>query len=475
MWEQTRCRTRREMDEGPIKRGRLRLSAHMEHVRPFYVMEVMRRANELSANGFDVCHLEVGQPSTSAPQPVRDEAARLLRQNALLGYTSALGVMELREKIAAHYAEHFPSQSGQGVMADNICITTGSSGGFVLLFSALFQPGDTVGLAAATYPCYRNTLKTLGCNVVSIPLDSTFRVTAEAVEQVLSLHNAQNGTTDSSQGPIRGLILSSPSNPTGAVIDQGELARIYASCVKYDVFFVCDEIYQGIYYGDEPEVSAVEHVIEGGQCAVVNSMSKRFSMPGYRLGWMVLPKELMHIMERLQQNLYINPPTLSQVASVRLWDPESTRELEAHTQRYAQNRIIVLSALHRMSIHESSPAHGGFYVYVDLARFGVRAPPSQDNHEDEARAPIGQNGENGHHVAVCERKWRLTASQLCQRVLEETHVAVTPGVDFEDPESKLGEQRLRISFSRSTQEVKEGMRRFEKWWLDNNFHAECEP
>ena len=370
-------------------------------VPPFIVMDVLRAANEREAAGEQVLHLEVGQPGTPAPAAVR-AAAKAALADARLGYTDALGVRSLRARIARSYAELYD------VTLDprRVIVTTGSSGGFLLAFLASFEPGDRVALAAPGYPAYRNILSTLGVEPVLLPCDLAhrFQPTVELLDQVAP--------------PLDGLILASPSNPTGTKLGRAALSDLVDYCAARGVRLVSDEIYHGIAY-EAPAVSALELT---GEVIVINSFSKYYSMTGWRLGWMVLPEDLLRPVECLAQNLFISPPTLSQIAAEVAFD--CREELDGYVAAYARNRALLLEALPKAGFDRLAPADGAFYLYADVSRL---TNDSQD---------------------------------FCRRMLAETGVAITPGIDF-DPER--GHQFVRFSFAGLEAEMAQAAARLEAW------------
>ncbi len=375
--------------------------ARRGEISPFIVMDVMRAAHERAAAGEDVLHLEVGQPGTSAPRAVLDAAKRAL-DGERLGYTVAVGIPPLRARIAQHYREAY----GVQVDPDRIMITPGSSGGFLLSFLAAFDPGDRVALAAPGYPCYRNILSVLGNEPVLLPVgpEERFQPTPESLEAVA--------------GPLHGLIVASPSNPTGTMLDRPALQRLIDYCAERGIRFISDEIYHGISYGQRA-VSALE---VSDAPVVINSFSKYFSMTGWRLGWMVLPDDLSRAIERLAQNLFISAPTLSQFAALAAFD--CREELDGHVAFYARNRDLLLQELPEAGFDRLAPADGAFYVYAEVSRL-----------TDDSEA-------------------------FCRRMLAETGVAITPGVDF-DPER--GHRYVRFSFAGAEADVAEAAARLRRW------------
>lgn len=367
---------------------------------PFIVMDVMRAANELAAAGEDVLHLEVGQPGTPAPQKVIAAAQRAL-QEELLGYTDAFGVPELRQRIAQHYTDFY----GVAVDPSRVVVTTGSSGGFLLAFLSAFEPGDRVALAAPGYPAYRNILTALG--VEPVLLETTAADRFQPTPKLLQ-----------AAGDLDGLILASPSNPTGTMVGREDFEALVAWCRAAGVRLISDEIYHGITYGS-PAVTAADL---DADAIVINSFSKYFSMTGWRLGWMIVPDALLRPVECLTQNLFISPPTLSQHAGIAAFDSEE--EATANVARYARNREILLDQLPRAGFDRLAPADGAFYIYADIAHMTNDSP------------------------------------EFCRRMLAEAHVAATPGVDF-DPFS--GHKFVRFSFAGIEEDMQAACARLAEW------------
>lgn len=369
-------------------------------VPPFYVMEVMRAADQRQAAGREVLHLEVGQPSTPAPAGAREAAARALTED-VLGYTGAAGMASLRQRISAWYDERY----GLDVPVERIVVTTGASGSCVLGFLALFEAGHRVAVLEPGYPCYRNDLLAFGIDVVPLAVghDTGFRPTVHQLDAL---------------GPIEGLVVASPSNPTGTVLPDEVLADIVGWASANGVRLVVDEIYHGISY-DVPTPSALGY---SDDLVVINSFSKYFSMTGWRLGWIVAPPTIAVAVERLAQSLTIAAPTLSQVAALAAFD--CTAELEANVERYRRNRAIVLDGLAAAGLDRMAPADGAFYAWVDVSELGV------------------------------------DSQELCARWLDELGIAATPGIDF-DP--RRGGDFVRLSYAGSAEDVTEAMARLERW------------
>ncbi len=376
---------------------------------PFIVMDVMREANRLEAAGERILHMEVGQPGTGAPKGVLAAVSEVMARDRM-GYTDAFGVPALRQRIADHYQATY----GVALGAENIVATTGSSGGFVLSFLAAFDVGDRVALASPGYPAYRNILTALGIEVVDIPTDaaSNFQPTLPVLERALAAREADGA------GGIDGLIVASPSNPTGTMLTAAELKALVRFCDARGIRFVSDEIYHGITYAG-PAETALKF---GRDVVIINSFSKYFSMTGWRLGWMVLPDELMRAVECLGQNLFISPPTVSQYAGIAAFDCRD--ELDANVARYGANRALLLDRLPRAGFTELASADGAFYIYADVGAMTNDSP------------------------------------EFCRRMLAETGVAATPGTDF-DP--GRGHRFVRFSFAGEEADMAEAAERLIAW------------
>jgi aspartate/methionine/tyrosine aminotransferase len=370
---------------------------------PFIVMDVMRDANKREADGEDILHLEVGQPCTPAPTPVLD-AARDALHGDLIGYTDALGMMVLKKRIAQHYDEFY----GEKVAPSQVVISTGSSGGFVLAFLSAFDQGDRVALACPGYPAYRNILKSLGLEVVDI--QTGFKTNFQPNPDLLD-RAAVSGALD-------GLIVASPSNPTGTMIHAAEFKALVDYCREKSIRLISDEIYHGITYG-----KTAETVLKFSKDAIViNSFSKYFSMTGWRLGWLVVPEDLQRSIECLAQNLFISPPTLSQYAAIKAFDCQP--ELKGYVARYAKNRELLLEQLPKVGFKTLASVEGAFYIYADIANL------TNDSQE------------------------------FCRRMLAEIGVATTPGIDF-DPE--MGGSYMRFSFAGYKNSITQAIERLSLW------------
>ena len=392
----------------PIERptplsGLLRPPARRSAVPAFIVMDVISEAARRQARGERIIHMEVGQPATPAPAAARDAVKRLIDRETL-GYTEGLGTTALRARIARHYGDCY----GVEIAPERVIVTTGSSAAFVLAFLALFDPGEQVLLPQPGYPCYRHILSALGIG----------HVLAETGPQTRWMPTADQIRQAARSPGISGALIASPANPTGSMLEPERLAAIVAAARDAGVWFISDEIYHGLTY-TWPASSALEH---SDDVIVINSFSKYFSMTGWRIGWMVVPEALVRTVERLAQNLYISPPAISQAAALAAFD--AGPELEANRRVYLANRDLLLAELPRIGLDRIVPADGAFYLYTDVSRF------------------------TGDSAA------------FTSRMLAETGVAATPGIDFDEAR---GHHYVRFSYSGATSEMAEAVDRLRAW------------
>ncbi|MFM8481901.1 MAG: pyridoxal phosphate-dependent aminotransferase [Actinomycetota bacterium] len=380
---------------------RLEAADRARAVAPFHAMAMSAEASRLEREGRFICHLEVGQPSTGAPAGARRAVEEALRGSEPLGYTNAPGLFALEQRIARHYLDT------QGVTVDpqRVMVVSGASAGFTLAFLACFDAGDRVGIIEPGYPAYRNALVALGIEPVAIPVgpDTRWSPTLAMLDSV---------------SPLDGLIIASPSNPTGTMLDDAALAELTAWCANNDVQLIADEIYHGITYAG-PAASALRH---GDHVVVVNSFSKYFSMTGWRLGWVVVPDHLHDEMERLQQNLYICAPHISQIAGLAAFD--CAEELDGHVIRYGRHRDLLIAGLRSGGITDFASADGAFYVYADVGHL-----------TDDSLA-------------------------LCRRWLDELGVAATPGIDFD---LQRGHRFVRFSYAGSQEHIERACELLTAW------------
>ncbi len=368
-------------------------------------MDVWLAAAERQRSHGDLVNLSAGQPSAGAPTAVRAAAKHAL-DNTVLGYSVALGIPELRTAIAASYE----SRHGLTVDPADVVITTGSSGGFLLTFLACFDVGDRVAIASPGYPCYRNILSALGCEVVEIPCDAQtrFQPTAQMLADL--------------DPPVKGVIVASPANPTGTVIPPDELAAIASWCESSGVRLISDEVYHGLVYEGSPATSCAWETSRSA--VVVNSFSKYFAMTGWRLGWLLVPPELQRAVDCLAGNFTICPPVLAQVAAVAAFTPESIAEADGLLHHYAANRQLLLDGLRSIGIDRLAPTDGAFYVYADVSH--------------------------------------LTTDSLsfCSKLLNDTGVAIAPGVDFD---TVAAGSFVRLSFAGPNSDIEEALKRIGNW------------
>lgn len=364
-------------------------------VDPFIVMDVMEAARRAEAEGRHIIHMEVGQPGTPAPEGARAALAQAMEGDAM-GYTVALGLPALRERIAGLYKSWY----GLDISPERVVVTSGSSGAFILAFTALFDAGDRVGIGMPGYPSYRQILKAL--DLVPVEIETKAENRLQPVAQDLEGHDLQ------------GLMVASPANPSGTMLDHAALAELIEAARAQGASFISDEIYHGIEY-DSKAVSALEI---SDEVYVINSFSKYFSMTGWRVGWMVVPQDHVRTIERLAQNLFICPPHASQVAALAAMGCDE--ELQANLEVYKVNRQLMIDGLPKAGFDRIAPPDGAFYVYADVSHL-----------TEDSRA-------------------------FAAEILEKAGVAVTPGLDF-DP--KRGHGTIRFSYARATEDIREGLRR----------------
>jgi len=371
-------------------------------VPPFIVMDVVAAAARLEAAGARVIHLEVGQPAAPAPAPAIEAARAALTRP--LRYTETLGIASLRARIARFYAEQY----GIEVDPRRVIVTTGSSAGFILAFLALFEPGDRVAVAVPGYPPYRHILKALGCEAVLI---ETTAETRWAITPSM-LRDAHR------RAPLAGVLVASPANPTGTMMTADALADLLRAAEGEGIRFISDEIYHGLDYAFPAETAARL----SPDAVIINSFSKYFCMTGWRVGWMVVPDALVRPIDRLQGNLAISVPTLSQIAAEAAFDGRT--EMEAVKHGYEENRRILLDGLPKAGLDKILPVDGAFYLYADISGY------SSDSFD------------------------------FAKRMLDETHVAATPGVDF-DPVHGRG--FMRFCYAGAAAEMREAVERIGSW------------
>jgi aspartate/methionine/tyrosine aminotransferase len=372
-------------------------------VPPFIVMDVMAAAAQREAQGAHIIHMEVGQPAAPAPATAI-KAAQAALTRGRIGYTETLGIPSLRARIARHYQDAY----NLALDPARVVVTTGSSGGFILAFLSMFESGDRVALANPGYPPYRHILSALGCEPVLIETSAETRWALSA-KALIAAHQ---------RAPLKGVVIASPANPTGTMMDADALTRLIAVAEAEGIRVISDEIYHGLDYAFAAETAAntSERVV------VINSFSKYFCMTGWRVGWMVVPDALVRPIERLQGNLAISVPTLAQIAAEAAFD--GREEMEAVKHGYEENRRILTEGLPKAGLDKFLPVDGAFYLYADISRFS-------DDSLDFAK-----------------------------RMLNEADVAATPGIDF-DPVN--GRHFLRFCYAGSSAEIHEAVDRIGRW------------
>ena len=370
---------------------------------PFIVMDVMEAARKAESKGKHIIHMEVGQPGTPAPKHAKNNLLKELDNNNL-GYTVTLGLPELRDRISKLYGEWY----NLDLDPNRIVVTTGSSGAFILSFASLFDAGARVGIGSPGYPSYRQILKSQSLVPVDIEtkIENKFQPTSQDIK---------NNNLD-------GLLVASPANPTGSMLDKSSFEELINISLENNVSFISDEIYHGIQY----EFNATSALEISNNCYVINSFSKYFSMTGWRIGWMVVPKEHVRQVERLAQNLFICPPHVSQVTALSALDAKE--ELTSNFNVYKKNREILLRELPEAGFKTFSPPDGAFYIYVDISKF------SNDSYK------------------------------FCSDILNQAGVAITPGLDFDQ---KRGNSTIRFSYARSTKDIVEGAKRIKNFMIKN--------
>jgi len=374
-----------------------------DSISPFYAMEVKKEANKLQAAGHEIFHMELGEPGGPPPLSVLRSAQNALGSSDpnIFGYTEALGSPSLRKRIAQYYS----NTDSNEIESDRVIVTTGSSSAFTLGLLAAFQSGARIGLTEPGYPAYRNIVQALGMTVVPIATEpgQRYQPTTELLDTV---------------GKLDGLVIASPANPTGTMLDKSLLASLVNWSQDRGVRLISDEVYHGITY----EADAVSLAKLDRQAIVINSFSKYFCMPGWRLGWMIVPPELIRPVELLAQNLFISPPALAQHAALEVFG--CIKELDDRVATYAKNRLILLDSLPLAGFDKLAPPDGAFYIFADV----------QSLTDDSA--------------------------SFCKQMLHETGVAVTPGTDFD---SKRGKRFLRFSIAGPTKTIEKAAKRLISW------------
>ena len=375
------------------------------NVDPFIVMDVMENARKAEEQGEDIIHMEVGQPGTAVPKIAQDKLIEKMKNDSL-GYTVALGLPELRLRIARLYRDWYKVD----IDPNRVVVTSGSSGGFILSFASLFDAKQRIGIGSPGYPSYRQILKAQDLEPVLIEtsIENRFQPIAE----------------DLKNRNLSGVLIASPANPTGSMLNFESMEALITTSIDEKISFISDEIYHGIEY-ENKAISALQITDD---CYVINSFSKYFSMTGWRVGWMVVPESHIRQIERLAQNMFICAPHSSQVAALHALD--CNEELEKNLDIYKKNRELMKKGLEEAGFTKTSPPDGAFYIYADISEF------SNDSLE------------------------------FTQLVLKEAKVAITPGLDF-DP--VRGHSTIRFSYARSTKDIIEGLERLQNFMKKHKF------
>lgn len=379
----------------------MRVAKRTGAIAPFYVMELLEKAKEMEAGGRDIVHMEVGEPDFPTPFMIKEEAIQSIRSGRTF-YTHSLGLPELRARVSRHYLE----TDGIAVPPERIVITNGTSGALLLLFAALLERGRSLGISDPGYPCYKNIASLLDCEILSIPVseETGFEVTQDHLGVLDRLPDL--------------LVLANPSNPTGTVYGEHTLSSIYESLSAEDKLLVVDEIYLGLTYGDRPKSA----LAISDDIIVVNGFSKTHAMTGWRLGWMVVPRELVRPVQKFAQNIYISPPSISQYAAICAFD--NAEELGRMRKTYEERRGFVVPRLKDLGFRVPLTPEGAFYVYAGIER------------------------------------WGIDSMVFTGRALDEAGVAFTPGYDFG---SFRAGSHVRFSYATGIDRLKEGCDRLGAW------------
>ena len=375
------------------------------NVDPFIVMDVMENARKAEEKGEDIVHMEVGQPGTPAPIEAQRQLIEKMKNDSM-GYTVALGIPELRKRISQLYGDWY----NLDLNPDRIIITSGSSAGFILSFSSLFDAKDRVGICSPGYPSYRQILKAQDLETVLI--ETKFE------------NNFQPFASDLKGLNLSGVLIASPANPTGSMLNYNQLESLILSSLEQNISFISDEIYHGIEY----EKKATTALQITNQCYVINSFSKYFSMTGWRVGWMVVPEDHIRQIERLAQNMFICAPHASQIAALHALDCED--ELKNNLDVYKENRKLMIKGLKDSGFSKISSPDGAFYIYADVSKF-------------------------------CN-----DSLEFANRVLKDAKVAITPGLDFD---TNRGNSTIRFSYARSTEDIIKGLEKLNIFMKNNKY------
>ncbi len=372
-------------------------------IESFRALETLRAVNERVAKGEDIIRLEAGQPCFGAPEAALDYGRMVMGKDPIQGYTEAIGMSLLRDRIAVYYRDHY----NVDIDHRHVAVTVGSSGGFILAFTAAFEAGDKVGVINPTYPAYRNILKSL--NIECVEINATPETNYQPTLEMLQPYAEK----------LDGLIINSPSNPTGTILNETELEKIALWCEENGIRLFSDEAYQRITYDGTIAQTALKF---SKNAIITNTFSKYFAMTGWRLGWLVMPENIAARVKKLSENLFVSPPTISQHIAYKVFD--HTNVLDGYVKKYKQNRDILKKELPKAGLDKLSSAEAAFYIYADISKF-------TDNSEE-----------------------------FCHRMIEEAGVACTAGLDFD---TGRGHQTMRMSYAGSAKDMVEAVKRLQKW------------
>ena len=382
------------------------ITSKRSNILPFLAIDMLTRANNLKSKGKDIIHMDVGEPGFKTPDHILKYAKTIIEEKKI-GYTESIGIPELRKKISDHYKYWYDEE----VDSENIAVTAGASGAFLLTLLAIFDPGDTVAIMTPYYPAYVNALKALNINIIYLEGDikTSYQPTVEKLESV--------------KKNINGIIMASPANPTGSSINTDDLKKIANWSKKNKVAIISDEIYHGVEYGKFSET-----ILKYNQDAIViNSFSKYFSMTGWRLGWLVAPKKIIDTIEKLSMSLFLCPPTFSQLIAIKAFEDYDI--LNKNVLIYKKNRDILTSSFEGIGFFKYAPPDGAFYLYIDVS-----------NITDDS-------------------------TDLAIKLLKEAGVSSTPGKDFD---YNLGNKFIRFSYAGDHKEILEGAKRIISWIKTKN-------
>ena len=377
-----------------------RCSDRAASVESFKVMDLLKRARELESQGCDVVHLEVGEPDFKTIEPIAEAAVGAI-QAGLTQYTPAAGILELRQRIAQFYQERY----GVAVSAEQVLVTPGASGALLLAFASLVDSGQQVMMSDPSYPCNRQFLHFLQASAQLVPTgpEQGFQLTASLIEE----HWKSNTV---------GVLLASPSNPTGTMVSEDEMSAIAKKVAQLGGQLIVDELYHGLTYG----VRSMTALNADPNCFVINSFSKYFGMTGWRLGWLVAPVDAVKVMERMAQNLFISPSAIAQYAALAAFEPESIAIFEQRREAFQERRDYLIKGLQALGFGVPAHPEGAFYVYADASAF-----------TDDSFA-------------------------FCWSLLEENHIAVTPGADFGQANAA---RYVRFSYTTSLEQIEKALNR----------------